>query len=105
VFIEVSVRKAGERVPEAALLYRLEPDTLLPAGVSVSTSFEIAHEELVREGKLRSRLDTAYFDALMAGIRYWDGQSWLAPDEWKRRMEDTAGGAGATGAAYAAGTR
>ena len=40
--------------------------------------FEIKHEKLLREGKIQSRLDGAYFETLKNGVLYWDGRAWVA---------------------------
>jgi len=38
----------------------------------------IRHEALVEAGKLASVLDETYRDALLKGIRYWNGSEWTA---------------------------
>jgi hypothetical protein len=77
--------------PGGGLYYSLFAASLLTRGVALDSGFPRVHAELVREGKLRSRLDEGYFEALMAGIRYWDGRHWLTPGEWKLRLGSPAG--------------
>jgi hypothetical protein len=84
--------KTVDRQPGGGLYYSLDAKTLLPRGVGADSNFPQVHGELVREGKLSSRLDEAYFEALMAGIRYWDGRQWLTPEEWGLRLGGSAGG-------------
>ncbi|MBI5471349.1 MAG: hypothetical protein HY961_03290 [Ignavibacteriae bacterium] len=34
------------------------------------------HDALVRDGKLKSSMNSAYFSNLNSGVRYWDGKEW-----------------------------
>jgi hypothetical protein len=41
-----------------------------------SHAFEMMHKEAVREGKIDSVIDDAYFQKLKEGILYWNGKEW-----------------------------
>jgi len=40
--------------------------------------YELRHGEMAKDGKLTSVLDDSYRDALLKGVRYWNGSAWTA---------------------------
>ena len=46
--------------------------------VGPSYYFETEHERLLQQGKIKSRLGPAYYEALKSGVLYWDGRAWVA---------------------------
>ena len=44
--------------------------------VDYGHSFKIKHDEFVAQGKVKSVLDGAYFEALRKSLRYWNGTAW-----------------------------
>lgn len=46
--------------------------------VHSSHAFQRQHAAAVRQGKVRSRLDSAYFENLRLGVLYWDGTDWVS---------------------------
>jgi hypothetical protein len=95
--IEAGSRETGGLTTAATirsgLVYWFDAGSLLARGVSSDDGFGVIHQELVREGRLRSRLDEGYFQALEAGIRYWDGQGWLSAEELRQRLAAGTSGA------------
>ena len=49
---------------------------LVPRFVRTSHPFEQLHKTALREGRVASVLDDAYFDALRRGILFWTGAGW-----------------------------
>jgi len=59
------------------IYYELDYD-LKPTGVQLSNSFEQAHQEAVREGRIDSELNDDYIEVLKEGVRYFDGVGWVS---------------------------
>lgn len=59
----------------SGVLYELGFD-LAPRIARTSHRFEQKHATAVREGRVKSVLDDAYFENLKLGILYWDGREW-----------------------------
>jgi hypothetical protein len=59
----------------SGVLYELGFD-LAPRIARTSHRFEQKHAVAVREGRVKSALDDAYFDSLKRGILYWNGRQW-----------------------------
>lgn len=57
------------------VLYELGFD-LVPRIARTSHHFEQKHKAAVREGRIKSVLDDAYFESLKLGILYWNGRQW-----------------------------
>jgi len=57
------------------IIYELGFD-LAPRIARTSHPFEQKHAVAVREGRIKSVLDDAYFDSLKRGILYWNGRQW-----------------------------
>jgi hypothetical protein len=53
-----------------------------PFDLKFSGDYEQVHNELIKDGKLNTKMDEAYRERLMEGIRYWDGKEWQK--EWCR---------------------
>jgi len=58
------------------IIYELGFD-LAPRIARISHPFEQKHAVAVREGRIKSVLDDAYFDSLKRGILYWNGREWI----------------------------
>jgi hypothetical protein len=59
----------------SSVLYELGFD-LAPRIARTSHRFEQMHTVAIREGRVKSVLDDAYFDSLKRGILYWNGREW-----------------------------
>jgi hypothetical protein len=59
--------------------YIFSPDMRLLTVKSASLT-DILHDRLVKEGKLKGKIDSIYLDNLKKGVRYWDGIKWQK--EW-----------------------
>jgi len=59
----------------SSVLYELSFD-LAPRIARTSHRFEEKHAVAVREGRVKSVLNDAYFDSLKRGILYWNGREW-----------------------------
>jgi hypothetical protein len=60
---------------EIALQYILSKQMRI-LGIVPTTGFEELHAKLVKEAKLKGKIDNEYLDSLSAGVRYWDGKEW-----------------------------
>jgi hypothetical protein len=58
------------------IYFELTPDLEVVAAHN-SHRFQQFHAEAVRAGRVRSRLDPAYFERLKRGVLYWDGTAWV----------------------------
>lgn len=59
----------------AGVIFELGFD-LVPRLARTSHPFEQLHKVALREGRVASVLNDAYFDALKRGILYWSGTGW-----------------------------
>lgn len=66
-------------------LYYYFDSSLTCINVRPSDSFTAAHNQLERDGKLTTHLDSAYFDALRNGVMYWDGDKFVNRVTMNRR--------------------
>jgi hypothetical protein len=60
---------------KSRIIYELGFD-LAPRIARTSHPFEQKHAVAVREGRIKSVLDDAYFENLKLGILYWNGREW-----------------------------
>jgi len=65
------------------VLYELGFD-LVPRLARTSHHFEQLHEAAVREGRIKSVLDDAYFESLKLGILFWNGRQWTGTPSQNR---------------------
>ncbi len=57
---------------------------LVPRLARTSHHFEQLHEAAVREGRIKSVLDDAYFESLKLGILFWNGRQWTGTPSQNR---------------------
>jgi len=53
----------------------------------ISHGFILAHERALHGGKVQSVLNSGYTNDLLKGIRYWDGNMWLAEPAMNRKWQ------------------
>ncbi len=58
--------------------------------VRINTGTEAAHKKLKEEGKLTSELNLEYAENLRRGVRYWDGEKWVATPTKVHRVSSLA---------------
>jgi hypothetical protein len=68
----------------SGVLYELGFD-LAPRIARTSHRFEQKHAVAVREGRVKSVLDDAYFENLKLGILYWNGRQWTGTPSQNRQ--------------------
>ncbi len=73
----------------ATLNYILDPG-LVPVAVNTSSFFDVLHRRLVREGKIRSRIDDIYKKRLLREFRFIEGDRWIDPAATNRRSLEPA---------------
>ena len=73
--IEVIVNEPVQRA--GGTLYYYFDSTMNCTIVKPSASFIASHGQLEREGKLATRLNDEYFEALRKGVEYWDGDRFV----------------------------
>ena len=67
-----------------SLLYEFDFG-LKPLQASAGHGYEHLHREYLKQGKIASVLDGAYFRARLAEIRWWDGSAWSSEPTGVRR--------------------
>jgi hypothetical protein len=87
--IEAVVKEPARGV-SGSLFYYFD-STMTCVSVRASDSYTGAHNLYVKEGKLSSRLDDAYFAALRSGVLYWDGDKFVTTVTRNRHYHETPG--------------
>jgi len=72
---EVIVNEPVQR--SSGTLYYYFDSTMHCTSVRTSDSFTASHGQLEREGKLSTRLDDRYFEALRKAVEYWNGDTFV----------------------------
>jgi hypothetical protein len=73
----------------SGLLFEMGPGLEL-RDIIFSHAFIQKHDAALAEGRVTSRLDGAYKDALMTGLRYWDGEKWTDRPAMNERASEAA---------------
>ncbi|GAI79028.1 unnamed protein product [marine sediment metagenome] len=73
------------------LIYEFNP-SLKIQDVRKSFKFEFMHQNFLREGKVKSKLDNQYIKNLKSGILYYNGQEWTK-EHFMSNSWETVGGA------------
>src|SRR5512147_2493187 len=84
--MEVAVNEPAQNA-SGALFYYFD-STMTCVSVRASDSYTGAHNLFLKEGKLTTQLDDAFFDALSKGVRYWDGDTFVESVSQNRHYRD-----------------
>lgn len=71
------------QISRTSLQYEIDPHSLACLDVTYSIRFKQIHEQAVRAGTTRSRLDDkSYTENLKRGFLYWTGREWTSTPTW-----------------------
>jgi len=75
--LDITENRRIRATSSIGLIYEFDFDLKL-LQLSWGHAYIIHHQNMTEAGKLTSVLDDAYRDALLKGIRYWNGSEWTA---------------------------
>jgi hypothetical protein len=77
--------KAGIAHNSTSLIWDININSFKALAVNTSTEFDFNHDRLLIEGKITSRRNAMYKQALIDSILYWDGEKFVSTPTMNRR--------------------